>query len=46
MNYLFPAFFVIWLFLFIYVFFIQRKQEHLFNEIEKLKTELKEKQAG
>ena len=40
MEYLFAAFFIVWLFLFVYLFGIDRKQKRLFEEIEKLKSGL------
>ncbi|MCP4724362.1 MAG: CcmD family protein [bacterium] len=43
MNYLYAAYTVIWLILFIYMFSINKKQNELMKEIDHLKQKLEER---
>ena len=45
MSYLFAAYSVIWLVLFLYIFSIFKRQKKLFDEIYSLKKIIKEKEA-
>ncbi len=46
MSYLFTAYSIIWIALFIYIFSIFSRQKKLFKEIENLKQIIKEKKSG
>jgi len=40
-GYLFAAFAIIWILLFVYIFIISRRQKQIRREIERLKAEVK-----
>ncbi len=45
LSYLFFAFGVIWIFLFVYIYSLSRREHDLENEIERLKAERQEEQT-